>query len=119
MRQLYEVLPRHELRDGSGRFWPERAIGRDPAINVAEVEAALSRRRRPKCCPPTTPPPPSRRPRAPWHKQRVVVPKVLIHDGRRFTYAEAGAKCGISGVAMFKRVRRVGWPAAMTGTNAN
>jgi hypothetical protein len=35
---------RHELRDGSAKMWPERAIDRDPAINLAEVEAALTRR---------------------------------------------------------------------------
>ena len=33
---------RHELRDGSGLMWPERAIG-DPKAMAAEVTAALRR----------------------------------------------------------------------------
>lgn len=90
--------------------------------NAAEVEAALSRRRR--ATPAPVPQPPSkRRGYDPWHKgdghprQPVIVPKELIHNGRKFTYAEAGMMCGVSAAAMFKRVRKYGWPAAMIGMN--
>jgi hypothetical protein len=59
---------RHELRDGSGKMWPERAIGRDPSANTVEVEAAL-RSRRPRTA--TAPPAPNWKSaprRGPWHK---------------------------------------------------
>jgi hypothetical protein len=104
MRQLYEIQPRHELRDGSGKFWPERAIARDPAINAAEVERALSRPPRSKCTAPRTA-------RAAWPANLGEPP---IQNGRRLTYASAGVILGISPAAVHKRVARHGWTKAMT-----
>jgi hypothetical protein len=118
MRQNYDIERRHELRDGSGLMWPERAMPQTAEENTAEIEAALSRRRR--ATPAPVPPPPSRRKPGPWHRgdgqprQPVVIPSELTHNGRKLTYAEAGALRGISAAAMFKRVRKFGFAAAMT-----
>ena len=34
---------RHDLRDGSGKMWPERCIDRDPCVNIAEVRPCFQR----------------------------------------------------------------------------
>jgi hypothetical protein len=44
-----DYAPRRVCRDDKTAMWPERAISRDPAINLAEVDAALSRPPRSKC----------------------------------------------------------------------
>jgi len=97
-------------------MWPNRAVGREPSANLAEVKAALSRRRRRQPAPPPQPPS-KRRGYDPWHKgdghPRQPHTGPLVHNGRKFTYAEAGRMCGVSAAAMFKRVRKFGWPAAM------
>jgi hypothetical protein len=37
---------RRYLRDNITLMYPERSLGRDPAVNLAEITAALSRRPR-------------------------------------------------------------------------
>ncbi len=72
-------------RNDGIKFWPERAIGRDPVVNAAEVTAALERRHR-------------------------VVPD---RPAKKMTLREAVALAGISPAGMLKRVRKHGWAAAM------
>ncbi len=88
-------------RDGVP-MWPNRAIGRDPSINLAEVATALSRRHR------RQPPPPSPAPTA-----RHAIPPRQPASGHRFTNAEAARACGISPAAMLKRTRKFGRAAAL------
>jgi hypothetical protein len=72
-------------RNDGIKFWPERAIGRDPAVNAAEVTAALERRDS----------------------------GGTRSSGEKLTLREAAALAGISPAGMFKRVRKHGWAAAM------
>ena len=90
---------RRYLRDNITLMFPERAIGRDPAINLAEVESALSRRHR------------RRQPAPP----RVVVARHPNPTGphQGLTNAAAARACGISPAAMLKRTRKFGRAAAL------
>jgi hypothetical protein len=103
-----DIPVRRERRDGVLQ-WPERAIGRDPAINLAEVESALTRRRRRKPPPPLKPAS-LRRDYSPYGPP---LTGPLLYNGERLSYEAAGRLVGITGPAMFKRVRRHGWPGAL------
>jgi hypothetical protein len=96
---------RRYLRDNITLMFPERAIGRDPAINLAEVATALSRRHRRRQPPPPAP--------SPAPAARHAIPPRQPGNGSQMTYAEAGRLVGITGPAMYKRVRKFGWAAAM------
>jgi hypothetical protein len=95
----HDAAPRHVCRDNVTLLWPERAIGRDPAINLAEVEAALLRPQPPRAAPQT------RRP------ADIGEPPTV--NGKNLTYTRAAAMRGVSAAAMFKRVHRYGWSVAM------
>ena len=88
---IWDGFGRRRRKDGLG-MWPERAIGRDPAFNAAEVAIALKRH------PVPDRPAPKRRPVAP---------------AKKMTLREAAALCGISAPAMLKRVERYGFAGAM------
>ena len=104
---------RRYLRDNITLMFPERAIGRDPAINLAEVESALSRRHRRRQ---PAPPAPSPAPTA-----RHAIPPRQPGNGPKLTNAEAARACGVSPAAMLKRTRKFGLAAAlaMGGRNDN
>jgi hypothetical protein len=106
---------RRYLRDNITLMYPERAIGRDPSINLAEVESALSRRYRRRRRQPA-PPPPSPAPTA-----RRALPPRQPGNGPKLTNAAAARACGVSPAAMLKRVRKFGLIAAlaMGGRNDN
>ena len=125
---LREPIIRHERRDGTGTpMWPERAIGRAPRDNLAEVEAALSRRRRLVSPVISSPAPTARRVYEPSHRVTPPSPPAARHaipprqpgNGHQMTFAEAGRLIGITGPAMYKRVRKFGWAVAMIKVKKN
>jgi hypothetical protein len=102
-----DIPIRRARRDGLP-MWPDRAIGRDPGINAAEVERALSRPPHSKCTAP------SRSLRTGLWPVNLGEPP--MRDGKKLTYTQAAAMRGISAAAMFKRVQRYGWSEAMKMT---
>jgi hypothetical protein len=99
----HDSAPRRLCRDNVTPMWPDRAIGRDPSVNLAEVERALSHPQ-----PPRAPAPQTRRP--------ADIGEPPMRDGKKLTYTQAAAMRGISAAAMFKRVHRYGWSEAMKMT---
>jgi hypothetical protein len=101
--------PQRARRDGVV-MWPER--WREPGDCARELATIENK-------PPPPPPPPPRRGRlyAPSHRfnRPPVEPHTgpLEYNGHKYSYAEAGGVCGISAAAMFKRVKKFGWPRAL------
>ena len=97
--------------------WPERAIGRDPLINMAEVERALARPRRSKCTTPAPAPQTAKadRRRTPGYSgpPADIGQPPMMSNGRKMTFAEAGRILGVTGPAAYKKIHRYGWAKAL------
>jgi hypothetical protein len=94
--------PRVYLKDGKTLLWPNRNLGDHYRVGriAEEVEAALTTKRAPQ--PKSQPQPQPQRP-----------------DGTQYTYREAAVILGISEAAVFKRVRKYGWNAALARGDAH
>jgi hypothetical protein len=111
-----DIPIRRARRDGL-LMWPDRAISRDPAINLAEVERALSRPARSKCTAPAPQTAKADRRRTPGYSGPPAdIGEPPMHDGKKLTYTQAAAMRGVTAAAMFKRVHRYGWSEAMKMT---
>ena len=86
------------LRDGETLCWPERAIGRATAINVAEVERALARPARSKVAP------------APVRVVRVALVKI----DPAMNLSATARQMGITPAALVHRIRRHGLQKALS-----
>jgi hypothetical protein len=110
----HDSAPRRVCRDDVTPMWPDRAIGRDPSVNLAEVERALSRPRR--RVPAAAPVPQT----AKADRRRTPPPADIgeppMRDGKKLTYTQAAAMRGVSPAAMYQRVHRYGWSEAMKMT---
>jgi hypothetical protein len=117
-----DIPIRRARRDGLP-MWPDRAISRDPAINLAEVERALSRPARSKCTVPAPAPQTAKadRRRTPNYSgpPADIGQPPMMPNGKKMTFAEAGRLLGgISAAAAFKKIHRHGWAKAITMSRA-
>jgi hypothetical protein len=110
--------PRRVCRDNVTPMWPDRAIGRDPSVNLAEVERALSHPRRRVPAPALAPQAvKADRRRTPGYSGPPAdIGEPPMRDGKKLTYTQAAAIRGVSPAAMHKRVHRYGWSEAMKMT---
>jgi hypothetical protein len=115
-----DIPIRRARRDGL-LMWPDRAISRDPAINLAEVERALSRPARSKCTAPALSRAATQTAKADRRRTPNYTPVADIGlpptmpNGRKMTFAEAGRLLGgISAAAAYKKIHKFGWAKAIT-----
>ena len=118
-----EYGPRRVCRDNATPMWPERALGRDPAINLAEVERALSRPARSKCTAPALSRAATQTAKADRRRTSNysgppadIGQPPIMPNGKKMTFTQAAQMRGVSAVAMWKRVHRYGWSEAMKMT---
>jgi hypothetical protein len=116
-----DYAPRRVCRDDVTPMWPERCLGRDPAINLAEVERALSHPRRRAPAPPAPQTAKADRRRTPGYSgpPADIGEPPMMPNGKRMTFTEAGRMLGgIAAAAAFKKIHRYGWHRAMTMSRA-